>query len=1067
MRKTNDCRQNTRKRYPELWRSGLLLTLLLAAGWITVLGQNAPSPKTIEGKVQTKTGDPVQGATVQVKGSRIVTATDASGKFNIYARQGDVLEISAVGYRTLKVTVNATGNVRVAMDQDFGHMDDVVVVGYGQMKRTDLSSAQTTVTAKDIGETVNTTLDQALQGRAAGVYVSSPSGQPGAGANVIIRGISSITGATQPLYVIDGVQIRPADFADDPNNHPTGFANALSGINPDDIETMNILQGPEATAIFGAAGANGVIMITTKHGKAGETRINASTTWSVQDKPKEMPVMNLQQYAAFRNTIAAIGGTRSDSAFANPAALGPGTDWQAALYRRTLMQKHNFSLSGGNEKTTFYLSGEYFNQEGVAPGSGFSRASVRLNLENKVRPWLKLGVNLNPNYTQEKVNTSNAGIIQMAVTQNPSVPVKNPDGSWGGPENTQYQYSNPVALASINNDYNKGFGAIGGGYVDILPLKGLTLHTEVNANLSYLNNYQFHPSYVFGGYINPPTAAMGQVNTYNNWWWNWHSRIQYDTKIGLHSISIMAGHEAQAFGNGSLNGQRTDYVTNAVQDLSGGTQATSIANSGRSDGAQESYFGRLNYVYNDRYILGATIRADGSSNFGPDNRWGYFPAVSVAWRISQEKFMQNIKFINDLKLRGEVGTSGNAGVDAGGIYANLQSVPTAWGTGFLSSNFSNLKLKWESDKTYNLGLDLHMFNNRIELIADVYKKYTTNLLTVSQYPFYDGGDIAYSAGYIQWPTGNVGSMWNKGMTLTLNTVNIASKQLTWRTGFNISFDRNKVTSLNTPYNTTWNTTQAQFETVVGQPMSMITGYIAQGLFKNYADITSHAVETSTNGVRNVGVNGTWVGDTKFKDLNGDGVIDNNDRTVIGNPWPKYTFGFNNSVDYKGFTLNVLVIGSVGNDILNYFRYYNTIPLDNSVYGNYLKATAGYAQPSSYNTADSLSVTLNNPGGTVPRIAVADPNGNNRMSQWYVENGSYVRVKNVSLSYNVPARYLGRSVIRGLRIGVNVQNLLTITGYKGYDPEIGMVRYGGVNMAGIDTGRYPNVRVYTGSIALDL
>jgi TonB-dependent starch-binding outer membrane protein SusC len=727
------------------------------------------------------------------------------------------------------------------------------------------------------------------------------------------------------------------------------------------------------------------------------------------------------------------------------------------------MEKHTLSVSGGNDKTTFYLSGEYFNQEGVAPGSGFTRAGTRLNLENKVRPWMKIGMNLNPSYTVEKVNTTNAGIVQLAVMQNPGVSVKNPDGSWGGPVSTQYQYTNPVALSYINNDYNKSFGAIGGAYLDINPIKGLTLHTEVNTNLNYTNNYQFHPSYTFGSYINATTIAY--VNTYNSWWWNWHSRIQYDTRIGLHSISLMAGHEAQAYGGGSLNGQRQNFVTNTIQDLSGGDQSTSIANSARYDGSSESYFGRLNYVFNDRYILGATFRADGSSNFGPENRWGYFPSVSAAWRISQENFMKGIKAINDLKLRLEVGTSGNSALNGGGYYASLQSVPTAWGTGFLSSNFSNLKLKWETDKTYNIGIDLHMFDNRIEFIADAYKKYTSNLLTVTPYPFYDGGDIAYSAGYIQWATTNAGSMQNTGLTFTLNTVNIAGKSFTWRTGFNISFDKNKITALNTPYVTAYNSSQAEFQTTVGQPESMMTGYIAQGLFKNYADITGHAVQTA-NGVMTVSPQGTWVGDIKFKDLNGDGQINASDRTTIGNPWPKYTFGFNNSFSYKHFDLNILVIGSVGNDILNYFRYQNTLPLDGGVYGNYLKAVSNYARPSSYAIGDSLSVTLANPGGQIPRLSPGDPNGNNRINNWDVENGSYVRLKNIALSYNVPSHFLGRSPIRGLKVGVNIQNLFTITKYTGYDPEVGIVKYQGLNMAGIDTGRYPNVRMYTGSMVID-
>jgi hypothetical protein len=358
-----------------------------------------------------------------------------------------------------------------------------------------------------------------------------------------------------------------------------------------------------------------------------------------------------------------------------------------------------------------------------------------------------------------------------------------------------------------------------------------------------------------------------------------------------------------------------------------------------------------------------------------------------------------------------------------------------------------------------------MFNNRIEFIADVYKKYTTNLLTVTPYPFYDGGDIAYSAGYIQWATTNAGSMWNKGLTLNLNTVNIATSEFTWRMNVNVSFDKAQVTQLNTPYVTSWNSTQAEFQTQVGQAPSMITGYIAQGLFQNYNDIATHPAQTS-NGVVTVSPQGTWVGDIKFKDLNKQGVIDANDRTVIGNPWPKYTFGFSQNFSYKHFELNALFMGSVGNDIENYFRYLNTIPLDNGTYGNYLRATAGYAQPSSYNIADSSTVKLLNPGGTVSRIAPGDPNGNNRMSQWWVENGSYLRLKNLSLSYNIPNRLLARTPFRGVRVGVNVQNVFTITKYSGYDPEIGFVKYQGLNMAGIDTGRYPNVRMWTGNVVLD-
>ena len=1036
-----------------------LLLWAIISGLVLSTNLYAQNVRKITGIISSAASNPVEGATVSVKGTNNATFTNSTGSFAINAQTGDVLVVSSVGFLTKEIRVGSGSTINFTLEEAVVKMEDIVTVGYGRMRKTDLSSSQVTVTSADIAKTVNTTLDQALQGRAANVYVSSNSGQPGAAPSVIIRGVSSLTGSVQPLYVIDGVQIRPGNGS--------GSANILSGINPDDIETMNVLQGPSATAIFGSVGANGVIMITTKRGRAGDTKISVSSLVTIQDRPKYIPVMNLQEYATYRNEIARAGGTGSDSSFADPSVLGPGTNWQDAMFRRSLLQKHQLSLSGGTDKTTFYFSGEYFNQEGVAPGSGFSRASVRLNLDNQTRKWLRIGTNLSANRTNEKVTTSNAGMITLAIQQAPSIPVKNPNGSWGGPVNTQYQFSNPLALASINNDYNKSTAFIGGLYADITLMKGLVFHNEANTSIQYYNNYTFHPSYVFNGYVNATTVSTRSAS--NNYWWNFNTRLQYDTKIGKHSISAMVAHEASAYGGEGLSGQRSNYVTNTIQELSGGEQNNSqdIANSSNSNGgSKESYFGRAIYIYNDRYILQATDRYDGNSTFGPLKRWGNFPAVSAAWRISQENFMKNIPAINDLKLRVEYGTNGNS--NASGYYAVLQSVPTGWGNGFLPVNYNNPSMQWEVDKTLNVGFDLHMFNNRVEVIADAYIKNADQLLTVNPHPYLYGGDISYSAGYIQWPTTNVGSMQSKGFGVTINTTNIQNKDFTWKTGLNFSVDRNKITNLLTPINTTYNASQAQFLSEVGQPVSMITGYTAEGLFKDYQDITTHAIQTS-NGIMTVGPGGTWVGDIKFKDISGpngkpDGIINQYDRHIIGNPWPKFTFGFNNSFSYKQFDLNIFIIGSIGNDILNYSRYQSEI--GNGTYGNYLKSVANFGMPSSYVPADSATVTLLNPGYQIPRVAPGDPNGNNRINQWDIESGSYVRIKNVSLSYSLPNRWISKAGIKGVRVSANVQNLLTITKYKGYDPEVGMNNYGGTLMVGLDAGRYPNVRMYTFNIVAD-
>ncbi|HLZ89337.1 MAG TPA: SusC/RagA family TonB-linked outer membrane protein, partial [Puia sp.] len=857
-------------------------------------------------------------------------------------------------------------------------------------------------------------------------------------------------------------------------NAPASYASPLAGINPDDIETINVLQGPSATAIFGAVGGNGVVMITTKHGRAGESKITFNTMLTQQDLPKFAPVMNLPMYATFRNELAAAGGASTEADFADPSILGTGSNWQAALFRRTLQQKHDLAISGGSDKTTYYLSGEYFDQQGIAQGSGFTRGSVRLNVESNARKWLKVGTNITGHITKERVVTSNNSLIETAIDISPAIPIKNADGTWGGPPaGTPYanNFINPIALARLNTNYNKGFGGLGGVYVDISPIKGLVWHTEANGQYDYLTNYQFNPAYTFGITVKSQITGSKQVSS--NYWYGFHTRLQYDIKIHDHSISAMVGHEAQVNGYETLSGYKDGFVNNTVQTLNAGASDLTQSNSSTMGSqSKESYFGRVVYIYKDRYILQATERFDGSSAFGANNRWGHFPAVSAAWRISQEPFMKTITAIDDLKLRVEYGEVGNAGSNGLAQYAVLSSYPTAFGTGFLPSNFPNPALQWEVDKTKNVGIDLHMFNSRLEVIADAYIKDLTKLLTYSTYPTYLGGGT--SQGGLAWPETNVGSMQNKGFGVTVNTVNYQSHDFLWKTGLNFSLDRNKVTQLtntiNAIYTTNTNSTQAQFLTKVGQPVGMITGYVAQGLFQNYKDIVGHANQTSNTQVTVDPNTGTWVGDIKFKDVNGDGVINQKDRVVLGNPWPKYTFGFNNFVSYKGFDLNIFLQGSVGNDIVNMQRYENILPGSKGAFENYYAAVINFARPTSYNVADALTATLQNPNTTVPRVYTSTANGNERLTQWNVESGTYVRVKNISLSYNFPSKWITHMAMRSLRVGVNVQNAFTITKYKGYDPEVGPFNYWNsgnpIIINGLDNGRYPNVRMYTANVIAD-
>ena len=1059
------------------WWFGLLAIVSIL---LFVLPSSAQKTGTrvITGKVATiRTDSAVIDASVMVKGTKNAVITGPSGEFSIYAQTGDVLVISYVGYKSKEVAIGASDSkLYVRLTEDLSNLQDVVVVGYGRMKKSDLSSSVLTISNADIEKTVNTTLDQALQGKSPNVYVSQSSGAPGAGASVIIRGISTVTGNYQPLYVIDGVQIRPSLATGGAYNSSSGVANELAGLNPADIESISVLEGPAATSIYGAAGANGVLMITTKQGKAGVTKVNVTGSETVQNRPKELPVMNLRDYATYIGKLQTYGLVGFEpSELGDPSLLGPGTNWQHALFRNTVLQKYSLALSGGTDKTTFYFSGDYLDQEGVAEGSGFKRGSVRLNLSNQVNPWLKFSTNLNAFGTREEVNTFQGNIINTALDQNPTIPVKNPDGTFGGPssiQEAQYATTNPIAIANLNNNFNKSFGGIGSLNMDVIPIKGLLWETQANGNYTFTNNYRFNPSYTLGSYYQS-AATSGSRGSNNNYWLSLNTRLQYDFKIDKHAVTAMVGHENIYYAYEGLSAGGLNYSTNSVQELSVADPLSPPGTSYKGDGAQESYFGRLNYIYNDKYIAQFVIRRDGSSNFGPENRFGTFPAASFAWKISNEKFMKNIRAINDLKFRFEYGVSGNSG-QGGAIYSNLYASATVWGGGFLPSNFPNPALKWEQDKSTNIGLDLHMFNSRLELIADAYVKKISNLILPATGPKYLGGYLSGGyGGQLSWPLVNYGGMENRGIGVTVNTVNISTRDFQWKTGANFSIDRNKVTRLVndviTQYYSQTNSRQAEFLTTVGQPLSMITGYEAEGLFQDYKDVAGHAIQTGSTGSPLIvsPTNGSWVGDIKFKDENGDGYVDQNDRKIIGNPWPKFTYNFTSSFTYKSFDLSFFFTGVYGNDLLNLTRYENEyLPQGTGPYNNHFKGVINFAVPSSINPADALTATLTNPGHNIPN-AFVDANGNNRISQWNIEDGSYLKLRNVRLTYRVPSQYLHVThVFKGALATFQVQNVFTVTHYTGYDPEVGLYSYGGINLVGVDEGRYPNTRSYTFSLSLD-
>jgi len=1036
------------------------------------------SQRKISGTIRDDKGAPLAGATVTVKNSRVATTSDVKGVFKLSLPENATsLLVSYVGMAAQEVSIGSSNVVEVSLMTKASNLTDVVVVGYGQSRRANLTTAQTTVSAKDIDRTVNTTVEQAIQGRAAGVYVTQNSGQPGGGMSVNIRGVSSLN-RTQPLYVVDGVQMQ---VGEDVSFGSTSSTNSLAGLNPADIEDIQILQGPSATAIYGSRASNGVILITTKRGKSGEIKINYAYQYSLQTPPKHLDVMNLSEYAQMVKEYHTIAGGTTPGEFLDPSLLGEGTDWQGELFNNAAMNKHQLSLSGGSNNTTYYLSGEYLNQEGVAEGSEFKRYSFRLNLDNKPREWATIGANLSYNQTNENLTTTNYGdaqspLIANALRLTPQIPVTNLDGSWGGSDAVnganQYAPINPIALANLITNTNMKRQFLGGLNVGITIMKGLVFRTSFNGSTGNGVSTYYTPTYNIDQWHYNTNASL-QTGTYSTWYWNWNQLLEYSRQIDKHNFTVMATHEAQESEWKALSAGRTGFLTNDIFDVNAGNPTSATNGGGTYPWSMESYLGRVNYNYDNRYLLTATFRRDGSPYFGPDNRWGNFPSVSAAWRISRESFF-NVDFISDLKLRVEAGLTGNQGTGSG-IYAPLATGATPWGTGLRPSTFTNPKLQWEETKTNNIGLNAGFLENRFSVEADYYEKTTDNLIMPASLPWYMGTNG--SPGSVGAPLVNAGSLKTKGWNLTFITVNISNKDLRWESNLNLSHFKTRVTSLNSENafieRTSWWMNNWTQRAATGYEPWLFRGYVAEGIFQSVDEINNSPVPVDNNGVRRPtdAQNGIWVGDVKYKDINGDKKIDVNDITNIGNPWPDLTLGFTNTVSYKGFDLSVLFTGSFGNDIYNYIAAEASNPNNINLSRNLLIKAMDYAK---LTTDANGKVVLANPETSVPRISnnqISFENNYSKNSSRFVEDGSYFRLKNVSLSYNVPAKYLGYTkVIKGLRATVGAQNVFTITDYTGYDPEVGAyvgTGSSGSNQAvGIDFGRYPLTPMFTATISVN-
>lgn len=1045
---------------------------------ISMMAQKVP----VSGTVSDQTG-PVIGASVIEKGTTNGTMTDNDGHFTLTVSKGAVIEISSIGYKTQEITVGAQTNFTVTLSEDNEFLDEVVVVGYGSMKKSDLAGASVSMKESDLKGSIISSLDQSLQGRAAGVTAVTTSGAPGSSSSIRVRGQATINANAEPLYVIDGVIVQGggntgADFGlgDALGNGKVSTISPLSTINPADIVSMEILKDASATAIYGAQGANGVVLITTKHGKSGEAKFSYDGMVAMSRQAVRLNMMNLREYAQYYNEMVEEGDIyETNPYYATPSLLGKGTNWQDEIFRTAWQHQHQLSAQGGSDKVQYYVSGSYMDQQGTIIGSNFNRFSVRTNLDAQLKKWLKLGVNATYAITNDnlKLADSNQGLIYYSLTTIPDIPVYDVNGNYSSTIREGYTSPNPVALAMMDEILLKRKKLSGNIYAELTPIKHITWRTELGFDMGESDANRYKPMIDLGGWVRSQNSISYQKNS--NYFWQLKNYLTYANQWGKHSVTAMVGQECWESRWNYLSGSNTDLPSDEVHNVALATGTPAIS-SGFGSSSMASFFTRETYNYGDRYLGTYTYRYDGSSNFGPKNRWAGFHSVALAWRFSNEKFFEPVKkVIDNGKLRLGWGQTGNSSIGSYAWGAAISRMPSALGMGFRPSNIPNTSIRWESQEQYNVGLDLSFFTGRLNLTVDAYYKRSDDMLMSMQLPSYMGTQ-GNGSSKLQAPKGNYGSIENKGLEITLDAHPVQLKNFSWDSNFQISFNKNKLLSLSDTENATlvgygqWGDVVCVSE--IGKPLYNFYGYKVEGVYKDLDDIQNSAkpAKYPSDGVFNRG-NTVWVGDIKYKDVDENGVIDERDRTDIGSPLPKFTFGWTNTFRYKNLDLSIFLNGSYGNKVMNY----NSLTLThmNSTWTNQLQSvvskrarlepidpTIVYADGSKW--FDHIdNVRVKNPGTKIPHTSINDPNDNDRISDRYVEDGSFLRIKNITLGYTFPKALLNKAKIENLRVYVNIQNLYTFTKYTGYDPEVGASTQDSTGLTyGLDNGRYPSPAMYS-------
>ena len=1080
-----------------------LFSFILFGGYLNqaYAADNAKQPlaaeqtKKVTGTVTDGEG-PIIGATVRVKGSTVGAVTDIDGNFSIDVPAGATLEVSYVGYETQTIKVGSQSVINVVLKQDAESLEEVVVVGYGTMKKSDLAGASASMDEKAIKGANITNIDQSFQGRVTGVTAVQTSGAPGSSSSIRVRGQATINAGAEPLYVIDGVIVQGGSnqsgaslgLGDALGNGSVSTVSPLSTINPADIVSMEILKDASATAIYGAQGSNGVVLITTKRGKAGEAKFTYDGSVSVHRQMKRLDLLNLREFAEFYNDMAAQGEiSKPDETYSDPSILGKGTNWQDAVFRTAWQHQHQISAQGGTETVKYYLSGGFMDQEGTIIGSNFNRYSFRANIDAQLKKWMKVGLNVSYTRTKDdlKLADSDEGLINYSLTTPPDIQIYDVNGDYSHVSKEGFTSPNPIAMAMMDDITLKRQNLNGSVFADITPIQHLTWHTELGFDLGWSDAETYNPIVDLGTWKRSNNQGRNQKNSSK--FWSLKNYITYSNTFGKHSITAMVGQEAWESKYDYISIFNTNLPNDLVHNPALGDGDPQIGR-GWGSSAMASFFTRETYSYDDRYLATYTYRYDGSSNFGPNKRWAGFHSLAVAWRFSNEEFIKKFTegWLSNGKLRIGWGQTGNSNIGGYKWGSAMSVMDTGLGVSYRPANLKNADIKWETQEQWNIGLDLSFLRDRISLVVDWYKKMSKDMLMQLTLPSIMGTSGNASSA-LAAPYGNYGDIENTGFEIALNTKPIMTSDFTWSSDFQISFNKNKLKSLSgstalTGYGQ-W--TDVVTRSVPGESLYNFYGYQVDGVYQSFEDIISSPVNTlqqnnpiiktydadgnlikqewDTDPSKFNPRNTVWVGDLKFKDVNNDGIIDEKDKTNIGSPLPKFTFGWNNTFTYKNFDLNIFINGCYGNKVGNYMKMKLTHM--NSPWSNQLAdvksrtrlapADGVYADNWYY---DITNVVAANKSG-IPRASINDPNDNDVWSSRYIESGSYLRLKAITLGYTFDRKLIQKIGLTNLRVSLNATNLFTITPYDGYDPEIGASTASN-NVFGLDNGRYPSPTSFT-------